>query len=67
MSQLLNRQPFSDHIRFEPFDVNEIDKHPDRGKLWATIHYVEELARENGWSEGYKEGYRDGKYDAEIV
>lgn len=51
MTHLTDAQPPVSAIHDDPFSAGEIDAHPDRDRIWATIQAVKaEMADEDDWS-----------------
>jgi len=40
----------------DPMSPEEIDKHADAAKIWATIVFVQEHSYDEGYDEGYWQG-----------
>jgi hypothetical protein len=57
--------------RAQPYGAAELDAHPDRDRIWATIlalreeHDGTEGEREKAYGQGYEQGYDAGYADAE--
>lgn len=50
----------------EPFSIAELDAHPDRARLWATIRALRtahEADCEAAWNDGYRDGFEAGVPD----
>lgn len=61
----LNRQPKPGHHKFQPYTVEQIDKHVDSERIWSTIQAIK-LEAQEAVREAYHKGYADGKFDREV-
>lgn len=78
MSELLECSPPVSAINAQAYTVSEIDAHPDRDRIWATIRLLRrdiselrnevdrmiEAARSEGYDEGLKDGEEEGHDEA---